>query len=162
MDQCVEKQINLNFLSLFIWLLYGKKGFQTRGKRFSRYAIISWTRFVWNVQKKLTLTCSRDSLEAVWDDFPVSSNHKSHCFRPRGTEFGPAWRSPTWWLQTTTERDKRETEKKSGKEGERGEGLRSFDLRWSSISYGNNTAMFVEAFWTSHSMHNLQRNAHAF
>lgn len=135
-----------------------KKGFQTGGKRFPRYFIISWVCFVRNVQKKPTLTCSRDSLEAVWDGFPVSSNHKSHCFRPQGTESGPAWRSPTWWLQTTTERQRqREGGKEWGRGRERGR-VKEFWLYF----YGNNTAMFVEDFWTSYFMHDLQRNVHPF
>ncbi len=120
--------------------------------------------------KESALTCSPDSLEAAWDGFLVSNNHKSRCFQPLGMESGPAWRSPTWWLQTTTERGR-------GKEGE-GERERerervtqfwipldfthfaalysNINLHWSNISYGNNTAMFVETFWTSCFKHNLQ------
>lgn len=53
-----------------------------------------------------TLTCSQDSLEAVWDGFPASSNHKSHCFPPPDMESGPEWQSPTWWPRTTTEKNR--------------------------------------------------------
>lgn len=82
----------------------------------------------------LTLTCSPDSLEAVWDGFLVSSNHKSHCFPPRGTESDPAWRSPTWWRQTTTDRDGQKgvgkRERKGGEEFEFLQVLHTLPQTW--------------------------------
>lgn len=101
--------------SLWAKSLYGKKVLLIRRQKIYRLLHHQLSVFRGEcVSEGATLTCSPDSLEAVWDGFPVSNNHKSHCFRPRGTESGPAWRSPTWWLQTTTERD-RQMEERVGK-----------------------------------------------
>lgn len=83
------------------------------GEVFKRVALVDlWKQGTYNEKGKdfiiskvflsRILTCCPDSLEAAWDGFLVSNNHKSHYFRPQGMVSGPEWRFPTWWLQMTT------------------------------------------------------------